>query len=182
MRITQFYLRTGSFGKTCFDVHHGHHCFLCGSFVIAGHLEHFNEVFLIFIADTLRLLVILQIVVTLSHSETALIGLHHVHRAVHIIRTNKHGKVRTYSFLLTFGNVGVNLFFIFERIDSRHFFFDRSCSFFVQLHAVHSDVIKITHFLGSTARSIVFLCSQFGNQFFQLFAAFLMKHIERAEA
>ncbi len=137
--------------------------------------------FLIFVADVFSLFVIFQIIIALSHSETALIGLNHIHGTVHIIRTYKHGKVRTYSFLLTFGDVGINLFLIFECIDGLHFFFDRSRSFFVQFHAVHSDIIKITHFLSSAARSVIRLCSQFGNQFLQLFTAFLVKHIERAE-
>ena len=119
--------------------------------------------FLIFITDIPCLLVILQIIIALSHSNTSLISLNQIHRTVHIISTDIEAKIRINSFLLNFGDVRINFTFILEGVDRFQFSFNWSNPFLIQFHAIHGDIVKITHFLSGTARCVVFLCSQFGD-------------------
>ena len=137
--------------------------------------------FLIFITDIFSLLVILQIIVTLSHSDTTLIGLYDIHGTVHIICTYEHGEVRTDAFLLALCDICIDFSFILESVNGCQFCFDRSYTFLVQLHAIHCDIIKIAYFLRSTARCVIFLRCQFGNQCFQLFTTVFAQHIECTE-
>ena len=100
---------------------------------------------------------------------------------VHIICTYEHGEVRTDAFLLALGDICIDFSFILESVNGCQFCFDRSYTFLVQLHAIHCDIIKIAYFLRSTARCVIFLRCQFGNQCFQLFTTVFAQHVECTE-
>ena len=70
--VPQFHGAVAHLGDAVLDGHHGVHLLLGGHRVVAHHLEERLHILLICLTHTHRLLIVVQIVVTVTHTETAL--------------------------------------------------------------------------------------------------------------
>jgi len=114
MRITQFHHRTGRCSQTGFNLHNSLHCFSGNRLVISGKPEHLHNMVFISLTNFFCLIIIFQIIIALTHSQTGLISMHRVHRTVHIISSYINSKIRMHSVLMHFCYHGINFGLIFQ--------------------------------------------------------------------
>ena len=178
MRVTQFGTRTESFGKTGFYVHNHFHTFLGSSLIETCQLIHFLYMSTEGITDSGSRRISSQIVIAFAHAQAALIKLHGVLVTVHFVGSYIEAEVSTDALFTQIGEQSINSFFIFQGSNLFQIGFDRSNTFFVQLHAVHNNLVEIAYLLRYTT-CFMLSGSQFFNQTLYLLTVILGKFCKR---
>ena len=180
MRIPHFYFFIGSFGQSGFYSHNVGSSLPGFFFFPTGQLEHLHDVFLILGTDLFTVLIFLQIIIPITQPQTSLIGLHQIHAAVHIVRTDINTKIRSKTLTGHFSHQSHHFLRSFYSLYFFQYRLDRSTSVSIELDGIHSHIIQITDFPGNTSRFGLLSC-QFFDQPLHLLPVILSQQIERAE-
>ena len=113
MRVAQLRTRTESLGKTCFHIHHDIHTFFGSSLIETCQLIHLLYVRTESVTNLSGSRIIFQIVFTLTHTQTRLIGLYSIHATIHFIRPYIQNVIGNNTFLLHLAQQGIKFFFVF---------------------------------------------------------------------
>ena len=124
--------------------------------------------FFILCTNLLRMRIIVQIIITVAQSQSALVHMNDIHHTIRIVRRDIHSKITTKTAPPHFCN---QLNQTVSRCSGNLFQFraNRSHSVGIQFHAIHCQIIKIAYLLGNSS-FLRFLRSQTFNQSLQLFA------------
>ena len=166
------------FGQSGLDGHHVVGGFLGIALLVADELEELLDVVDVGIANLDGIGIIVQVVVTVAHTQAALHEVHHV--GVGVLQVGHDCRVEEGrgDAVVLVGDSGHKLVAI-ERLDLVDIAFERRHALVVQAHAVHAQCVEVAHLLLDAAARVV--SSQCGNDFLDLVAAVLGQLVKGSE-
>ena len=141
--ITQLHSALTGLGDTRLNGHHGFHLLLGHSLIIAYELIEVGQIGLVSLTDTDGLLVIVQIIVLRTQSESALTNTYKVHRGITHVRAYAHAKhQRILTLAVELGTDQLILVTILDGSDGLKGGLQRCPTLTVQAHAVHHQLVE----------------------------------------